>query len=182
MAVNADTLNTIIEMVKQYFHDLIKPDMTIEKMAEVASPNLDKIIKKNAEQGLKYKNGKFKINYLDDKHFSLAFEMYFKDDAGKWYTAKNESEPRDAELIEAGSWKTLKALKVVEFPIGAPAASVNDRPAAEKIESKPVVDEPKTEPKTESKDEPKLQEDTEEKPSNDSDKEITLDKLMDAKK
>ena len=167
MAVNADTLNTIIEMVKQYFHDIIKPDMTIDKIAEVASPNLDKIIRKNEEQGLKYSAGKFKIEYLNDKQFTLEFEMYFKDEAGKWYKAANKSEPRDAELIEPSSWKTLKALKVVEFPIGAP---VNETAmAAEKIESK-VNEETKEENATQ------------EQIENTSNNEITLDKLMSAKK
>ena len=167
MAVNADTLNTIIEMVKQYFHDIIKPDMTIDKIAEVASPNLDKIIRKNEEQGLKYSAGKFKIEYLNDKQFTLEFEMYFKDEAGKWYKAANKSEPRDAELIEPSSWKTLKALKVMEFPIGAP---VNETAmAAEKIESK-VNEETKEENATQEQNE------------NTSNNEITLDKLMSAKK
>ncbi len=122
MSINTDTLDKIIELVKKYFHDLIKPDMTIEKLAEIASPNLDKIIRDNEKVGLKYSAGKFKIEYVDEKHFTLEFEMYFKDEAGKWYKAANKSEPRDSELIEPSSWKTLKALKVVEFPIGAPVA------------------------------------------------------------
>ncbi len=121
MALNKETLETIIETVKKFFQDLIKPDMTIDKIAEVASPSLDKIIKENEAKGLDYSAGKFRIEYLNDKQFTLEFEMYFKDDAGKWYKAANKSEPRDSELIEPSSWKTLKALKVVEFPIGAPA-------------------------------------------------------------
>ena len=121
MALNKETLETIIETVKKFFQDLIKPDMTIDKIAEVASPSLDKIIKDNEAKGLDYSAGKFRIEYLNDKQFTLEFEMYFKDDAGKWYKAANKSEPRDSELIEPSSWKTLKALKVVEFPIGAPA-------------------------------------------------------------
>ena len=121
MALNTETLNTIIETVKKFFQDLIKPDMTIDKIAEVASPNLDKIIKENEAKGLDYSAGKFRIEYVNDKQFTLEFEMYFKDEAGKWYKAANKSEPRSSELIEPSSWKTLKALKVVEFPIGAPA-------------------------------------------------------------
>ncbi|MBR2180057.1 MAG: hypothetical protein IJ862_06665 [Selenomonadaceae bacterium] len=121
MALNTEALETIIETVKKFFQDLIKPDMTIDKIAEVASPNLDKIIKENEAKGLNYSAGKFRIEYVNDNQFTLEFEMYFKDEAGKWYKAANKSEPRSSELIEPGSWKTLKALKVVEFPIGAPA-------------------------------------------------------------
>lgn len=173
MGVNADTLNVIIETVKKFFQDLIKPDMTIEKVAEVASPQLDKIIKKNAEQGLKYNAGKFKIEYLDDKHFSLEFEMYFKDEAGKWYKAANKSEPRDSNLIEPSSWKTLKALKVVEFPIGAPENLTESKVAKEVVESEPLQNET-TNAKTSPEEDVPAQ--TESK------SDITLEKLMEAKK
>ena len=164
MALNTETLETIIETVKKFFQDLIKPDMTIDKIAEVASPNLDKIIKENEAKGLNYSAGKFRIEYVNDKQFTLEFEMYFKDEAGKWYKAANKSEPRSSELIEPGSWKTLKALKVVEFPIGAPAEEeekiakmANEEIAAGKNEKIAAID-------------------------SKADNEITLDKLMEGKK
>ena len=164
MALNTETLNTIIETVKKFFQDLIKPDMTIDKIAEVASPNLDKIIKENEAKGLDYSAGKFRIEYVNDKQFTLEFEMYFKDEAGKWYKAANKSEPRSSELIEPSSWKTLKALKVVEFPIGAPAveeekiAKMADAEIAEEKANRPETSESKK------------------------DNEITLEKLMGDKK
>ena len=164
MAINTEALETIIETVKKFFQDLIKPDMTIDKIAEVASPNLDKIIKENEAKGLNYSAGKFRIEYVNDKQFTLEFEMYFKDEAGKWYKAANKSEPRSSELIEPGSWKTLKALKVVEFPIGAPAEEeekiakmANEEIAAGKNEKIAAID-------------------------SKADNEITLDKLMEGKK
>ena len=164
MALNTEALETIIETVKKFFQDLIKPDMTIDKIAEVASPNLDKIIKDNEAKGLNYSAGKFRIEYVNDNQFTLEFEMYFKDEAGKWYKAANKSEPRSSELIEPSSWKTLKALKVVEFPIGAPAEE------EEKIAK--MADEEIAASKAEKSEAPA--------PKNDS--EITLDKLMDGKK
>ena len=172
MAVNADTISTIIEMVTKYFKDLINPNMTIEKLAEVASPQLDKIIQKNEEQGLKYSAGKFKIEYLNDKQFTLEFEMYFKDEAGKWYKAANKSEPRSAELIEPSSWKTLKALKVVEFPIGAPASAGTEDKIPAEVKNKEVTTEPAV------KEEISQEQDKVSSSNND----ITLDKLMDSKK
>ena len=156
MSINADDLNKIIETVKKFLHDLIKPEMTIDTIAEVASPKLDEIIEKNAEKGLKYSAGKFKIEYLDEKHFVLEFEMYFKDEAGKWYKAANRSEPREAELIEANSWQTLKKRKYIEFPIGSPNV--------EEIEQKVSKDEDYASKAPETSDE------------------ITLETLMSAKK
>ena len=164
MALNTETLETIIETVKKFFQDLIKPDMTIDKIAEVASPNLDKIIKENEAKGLDYSAGKFRIEYVNDKQFTLEFEMYFKDEAGKWYKAANKSEPRSSELIEPSSWKTLKALKVVEFPIGAPAA-----------DEEKIAKEANAEIAEEKADKPEIKEDKK-------DNEVTLEKLMGDKK
>lgn len=131
--IDKDTVNKIVETVKQYFKELINPNMTIEKLAEVASPHLDKIIEKNEQLGLKYSAGKFKIEYLNEKEFTLEFEMYFKDESGKWYKAANKSEPRSSELIEPSSWKTLSKLKMIEFPIGSPVEEIDEK---EQLKSK----------------------------------------------
>ena len=111
---------TAVDAAKDFFHELVYPNMTIEKIAEVAAPRLDEMIEENEEKGLKYSAGKFKIEYVDEEHFTMAFEMYFKDADGKWYKSASASDPRGAELLDIGSWKTLQALKTVEFPINAP--------------------------------------------------------------
>lgn len=111
---------TAVDAAKDFFHELVYPNMTIEKIAEVAAPRLDDVIEENEEKGFKYSAGKFKIEYADEQHFTMAFEMYFKDAEGKWYKSAGVSDPRGAELLDIGSWKTLQALKAVEFPISAP--------------------------------------------------------------
>ena len=110
----------LLEAAKNFFVDLFRPDMTLEKIAEVVSPRLDDTIKKYESRGLKYSAGKFSIKYADEKHFALDFEMYFQDEEGKWHKCANESEPRDAMLLEDGAWKTIQALKVITFPIEKP--------------------------------------------------------------
>ena len=110
----------LVEAAKNFFIDLFRPDMTLEKISEVVSPRLDDTIKKYEERGLEYSAGKFSIKYVDAKHFGLEFEMYFRDAEGKWHKCANESELRDATLLEAGAWKTIQALKVITFPIEKP--------------------------------------------------------------
>ena len=110
----------LLEAAKNFFIDLFRPDMTLEKIADVVSPRLDDTIKKYEARGLKYSAGKFSIKYADESHFNLEFEMYFQDDEGKWHKCANESEPRDATLLENGAWKTIQALKVITFPIEKP--------------------------------------------------------------
>ena len=89
----------------------------IEDIKEVAMPRLAELIEKNEKNGLQYSAGKFHVKYANDEHFQLEFEMYFKDADGKWHKVANESEQRDFDLLEAGAAKTLKALKIVTFPI-----------------------------------------------------------------
>ena len=115
----------LVEAAKNFFVDLFRPDMTLEKIADVVSPRLDDTIKKYESRGLEYSAGKFSVKYADEKHFCLEFEMYFRDEEGKWHKCANESEKRDATLLEAGAWKTIKALKIITFPIEKPK-SQND--------------------------------------------------------
>lgn len=115
----------LIESAKNFFVDLFRPDMTLEKISDVVSPRLDDTIKKYEERGLEYSAGKFSVKYADEKHFQLEFEMYFRDEEGKWHKCANESEKRDATLLEQGAWRTIKALKVITFPIEKPK-SQND--------------------------------------------------------
>lgn len=110
----------LVEAAKNFFIDLFRPDMTLEKISEVVSPRLDEAIKKYEARGLEYSAGKFHVKYADEKHFQLEFEMYFRDAEGKWHKCANESEKRDATLLEAGAWKTIQALKVITFPIEKP--------------------------------------------------------------
>ena len=116
----------LVEAAKNFFIDLFRPNMTLEKISDVVSPRLDDTIKKYEERGLKYSAGKFHVKYVDDKHFQLEFEMYFQDDEGKWHKCGNESEKRDADLLEVGAWKTIKALKVITFPIEKPQSAGDD--------------------------------------------------------
>ncbi len=112
-----ETAKIAVESVKDFFKNLLKPNMKIEDIKEVAMPRLIELIEKQEKNGLQYSAGKFHVKYADEKHFQLEFEMYFKDDDDKWHKVGNESELRDFELLEAGAAKTLKALNVVTFPI-----------------------------------------------------------------
>ena len=110
----------LVEAAKNFFVDLLRPDMTLEKISEVVSPRLDDTIRKYEKNGLQYSAGKFSVKYADEKHFQREFEMYFQDIEGKWHKCANESELRDAALLEAGAWKTIQALKIITFPIEKP--------------------------------------------------------------
>ena len=109
-----------VELVKDFFKNLLNPNMTLDDIADVASPRLDEIILKNNEKGLKYSAGKFTIKFIDDEHFQLEFEMYFTDKEGKWHKAANESELRDLKLLKEDAAESLKKRKSVTYPIESP--------------------------------------------------------------
>ena len=120
MALDKKSIDMAVESVKDFFKNLLNPNMTLEDIADVASPRLDELIHKHEEKGLAYSAGKFHIKYADEQHFQLEFEMYFKDKEGKWHKVANESELRELKLLEEGASKTLAKLKVITFPIEPP--------------------------------------------------------------
>ncbi len=115
--VGVEKAKVAVESVKDFFKNLLKPNMKIEDIKAVAMPRLVELIEMNEKNGLQYSAGKFHVKYADKKHFRLEFEMYFKDDEDKWHKVGNESELRELNLLEEGAAKTLKALNVVTFPI-----------------------------------------------------------------
>ncbi|MBR2518648.1 MAG: hypothetical protein IKE46_02500 [Selenomonadaceae bacterium] len=121
-----ETAAKLLDAAKNFFIDLFRPDMTLEKISDVVSPRLDDTIKKYEARGLKYSAGKFSVKYADENHFNLEFEMYFQDEEGKWHKCANESEPREATLLEVGAWKTIQALKVITFPIEKPKSATDN--------------------------------------------------------
>lgn len=129
-----DVLSNAKDFFTKFFQDFFKlePNMTLEKISEIISPQLDDVIKKYEERGFKYGAGKFSIKCVDKEHFRLEFEMYFQDDAGKWHKCANESDDRQKDILEEGAWKTIKALKVISFPIEK-ASDVDETSAEENL-------------------------------------------------
>lgn len=121
-----------VENIKDFFKNLINPNMKIEDIADVVSSRLDDVIIEHEKKGLHYSAGKFYIKAAEEKHFYLAFEMFFKDDEDKWHKLANESELRDISLLEEGAAKTIQKLKIIEFPISAPEITPEVKIEAEK--------------------------------------------------
>lgn len=103
--------------VKNVFANLLRPNMTLKSISEIVSPRLNEIIAMYEKRGLKYAAGKVYVKYVDAKQFQLSFEMYFKDDAGKWHKCAKENENNDATFLREDTWKDIKNLKVIAFPI-----------------------------------------------------------------
>ena len=146
MAITKESLGmavqTTVETVKDFFKDILRPNMELEDIKQITFPRFHKLIKKYEEKGWNYGGGKFYVKYLDEGHFQLEFEMYFRDEEGSWHKIANDSGPRKIELLEDSLIKTMQSLKVAEFPIEAVS---DDKPSqTEKVieptQEPPVVE------------------------------------------
>lgn len=122
MAITKESIGMAIETIKDFFKDLLRPNMELEDIKQITFPRFYELIKKYEKDGMNYGGGKLYVKYSDAEHFKLEFEMFFRDEAEHWHKVANESEMRDITLLEDSLIKTLKTLKMVEFQIEAPSS------------------------------------------------------------
>lgn len=119
MAITKESLGMAVETIKDFFKDLLRPNMELDDIKQITFPRFQELIKKYEKKGYNYGGGKLYVRYVDEKSFKLEFEMYFRDEEERWHKIANESELRDIKLLEDSLIKTMSSLKVVEFPIEA---------------------------------------------------------------
>ena len=130
MAITKESVTVAVETVKDFFKDILRPNMELEDIKQITFPRFHKLIKEYEKKGYDYGGGKFYVKFIDDEHFQLAFEMYFRDEEERWHKVDNESELRDITLLEDSLIKTMKSLKVVEFAIDAPTSAKSEKNSA----------------------------------------------------
>lgn len=126
MAITKESVAMAVETIKDFFKDLLRPNMELEDIKQITFPRFQELIKKYTAKGYDYGGGKFYVKYVDEKHFKLEFEMYFRDAEERWHKIANESEMRDITLLEDALIKTMTTLKVAEFPIEAPSSEKSE--------------------------------------------------------
>ncbi|MBR5914006.1 MAG: hypothetical protein IKZ58_06560 [Selenomonadaceae bacterium] len=127
MAITKESVGIAVETVKDFFKDLLRPNMQLEDIKQITFPRFQELIKNYTQKGYNYGGGKFYVKYVDEKHFKLEFEMYFRDEEEHWHKISNESELRDIKLLEDSLINTMKTLKTAEFSIDAPTPEKSDK-------------------------------------------------------
>ena len=127
MAITKESLAMAVETVKDFFKDLLRPNMELEDIKQITFPRFHDLIKNYEKDGYAYGGGKLYVKIVDDEHFKLEFEMYFRDEEERWHKVANESELRDLKLMEDSLIKTIKSLKTIEFAIDAPPSDKSDK-------------------------------------------------------
>ena len=142
MAITKESLGMAVETIKDFFKDLLRPNMELEDIKQITFPRFQELIKKYAKNGYDYGGGKLYVKYVDEKSFKLEFEMYFRDEDERWHKIANESELRDIKLLEDSLIKTMSSLKVVEFPIEALTEEKSEEPI-KNVTPPEIIDEEK---------------------------------------
>lgn len=98
--------------------------MSFEDIANVFSKDIDQIIINNKKNQLKYVGGIFSIYLYDDKNFRIGYQVYFKENTGKYLNQSAESDSMSIDYLDNSSLKELIANKKVEFNIDEPEENV----------------------------------------------------------
>ena len=86
-----------------------------------ARRKMSNVIIQNRNQGLSFHAGRFKISAVNEKNFTVSYELYFKDDANKWKIIEDCSPPKNsADWLSNDAWLELKSINEKIFEIEEP--------------------------------------------------------------
>ena len=102
--IDPKNVQPIADAAFEMLRDIFRSNMSLDEVAEVYSPSVDKIILKYEKDGVEFSAGKFKISAVDSENFTLGFELYFRDENGAWSKVARTSDP-----IPAQNWLSSEA-------------------------------------------------------------------------
>ena len=101
--------------------ELIRPNSTLEDIANDYSSQMDKIILEQINNGLTYSAGRFMLRYVDEKSFCVGCLLYFKKKDNKWQKIGGLSPKMSADyFLSDNAWTYLCEHKEKTFDISAP--------------------------------------------------------------
>ena len=116
-------VQVLIDSAFEALKEILKPNMSLDDVAENYSPNIDDIIVKYEKEGVKFSAGKFKIACLGKDSFVLSFELYFQDKNKKWSKVAKSSAPMEAKTwLSKEAWLELRNIGEKVFDVEAPEA------------------------------------------------------------
>lgn len=124
-ALSQEVKKEIIVAVKDFIKEILRPNLELDEMADMYSPKLDELIRSYQRQGMEYAAGKFRIVHVNEKQFAVSFELYFKDDKGKWQQISNMSEAQDVAYLTEKARETLRTKRVIAWPVDAPSDKID---------------------------------------------------------
>lgn len=124
--VKTEGKNIFFDAAFDALKEMLRPNMSLEEIAEDYSDNIDEIIIAEEKNGTKFNAGKFKILSVGKNNFALEVELYFKDKGGKWIKRAKTSSPMSAEdWLSEDARKILDAEKEKIFDVEPPEVEKN---------------------------------------------------------
>lgn len=125
-AAKTEGKNIFFDAAFDALKEMLRPNMSLEEIAEDYSDNIDEIILEEEKTGTKFTAGKFKILSVGKENFALEVELYFKDKDGKWIKRKKTSAPMSSkDWLSADAKKILDAEKEKIFDVEATEVEKN---------------------------------------------------------
>lgn len=125
-AAKTEGKNIFFDAAFDALKEMLRPNMSLEEIAEDYSDNIDEIILEEEKTGTKFAAGKFKILSVGKENFALEVELYFKDKDGKWIKRQKTSAPMSSkDWLSADAKKILDAEKEKIFDVEAPEVEKN---------------------------------------------------------
>ena len=127
---NKDNLAaTIVDSLEVLFHNIsnklngVGLSVSLEELQSNYSEALDMIILREEDtNNCKYISGEFSINYLDEKSYNCAYELYFEDQDGQYHTLEAKTKPLFSTNLTKEFQQELKKEKEIKFELGEPSS------------------------------------------------------------
>ena len=104
-----------------------QPTTRIEDFPKIFFGKMIKtILQEEKETGHKYVDGNFHIHYIDSGHYSVSYELYFKDDGEELYKTEQKSKPLSNKTLLPEARKELADEKIITFEIPEPSKAERD--------------------------------------------------------
>lgn len=122
-----DLLNTDIKdlpnVLSQKLDKLLITKMDLDEIKNIYTTPLDKIIiRHEKETNNKFISGEFKVLYLDENHYEVAYDLYFQNENEKWIKMSSKSNPISSERrLKPEAIEELKREKCITYEINSPS-------------------------------------------------------------
>ena len=113
----------IANAVTETFNRALCPKMDLDEIKNIYTNPLDKIIiRHEKESNNKFISGEFKVSFLDDNHFEVAYDLYFQNINEKWIKMSSKSQPISSDKkLKPEAIEELKKEKCIIYEIEHPA-------------------------------------------------------------
>lgn len=127
--LTSTTLDIAMQKIGDFFEliqtGIPKKELTLIDLAEIYSNPLDLVMQKAKSEGYNCVGGEFMINYVDDDHFKVSYDLYMQDNKKQWIKRSSSSGAQSNVCLTDNSAAELKEKGKVVYAIDPPTGNKN---------------------------------------------------------